>query len=61
MSIVELNTSVYLSDIASDNYSIWVSACAFTMLSLLTFSNPPTHRLFNKVSGFTPPQFLERN
>ena len=34
MSIVELHTSVRFYDIASDNYSIWVSACASTMCLL---------------------------
>ena len=38
MSIVELNTSVCVFDIASDYYSVSVSACASTMLSLLTCS-----------------------
>ena len=42
MSIVELNTSVCFSDIASDIYSVWVSAFVSTMLSILTCSNPPT-------------------
>ena len=60
MSIVELNTSVHFSDIASNNYSIWISACASTMLSLLTCSIP-SHRIFNKIGGFTLPQFVERN
>ena len=56
MSIVELNTSVQLSDIACDNYSIWVSACASTMLSLLTCL---PNGLSNKVSCFTPPKHTQ--
>ena len=39
------------------HYIVWVSTCASTMLSLITCL--PSHKLSNKVSDFTPPQFLE--
>ena len=48
VSIVELNTSLRFYDVASDNYSICVSTCSSTMLSL--DSNPPTDDLIKSVA-----------
>ena len=56
MSVVELNSSVYLSDIACDNRS---DGCPLVLpLCFLYRLVNPSHGLSNKVSGFTPPQFL---